>query len=63
MTSKNKYRKQIESFKKRIKEHRVKIESEMLKSSPDLGLIEYWNKEIEGKIDGLKKSEKRLKRE
>lgn len=62
MTSKNKYRKQVESFEKRIKEHRVKIESEMLKASPDLGLIEYWKKEIKGKIVGLKKSEKRLKR-
>jgi hypothetical protein len=60
--SKKKFLKQIKSFEKLIIEHQNKIEMEKSKTVPDLGMIKYWEREIEGYKIGIEKADKRLKR-
>ena len=45
-----------------IEEHLNKIAIEKNKAIPDLGMIKYWEKEIEGYRIGIAKANKRLKR-
>lgn len=60
--SKKRFLKQIKSFEKLIVEHRNKIEMEKVKAVPDLGMIKYWEREIESYRLGIERANKRLKR-
>jgi hypothetical protein len=60
--SKRQYLKQIKSLEVRIDEHKNKIETEKNKTTPDAGLIKFWEKEMEGYQKGLLKAMKRLQR-
>jgi len=61
MGSKN-HEKSINSLKQRIIEHQQKIDVELLKDYPDLGLIRHWQKEIRAFELGIEKAQKRLRR-
>jgi hypothetical protein len=60
--SKKRFLKQIRGLERVIAEHQNKIETEKMKAVPDLGMIKYWEKEIEGYKAGIIKANKRLKR-
>lgn len=59
---KKKFFKQIKSFERLITEHQNKIEMEKNKAVPDLGMIKYWEREIESYKIGIEKANRRLKR-
>ncbi|WP_159790416.1 hypothetical protein [Sodalinema gerasimenkoae] len=54
------YYKSIESLERRIQEHQVKIDQELDRDSPDLGLIDHWRKEIRAFQNGIQRAKKRL---
>lgn len=59
---KKNHEKSINSLQQRIIEHQQKIDTELLKDSPNLGLIRHWQKEIRAFEIGIEKAQKRLKR-
>ncbi|NJL88662.1 MAG: hypothetical protein HC916_01810 [Coleofasciculaceae cyanobacterium SM2_1_6] len=59
---KQNHRKAIQSLEKRIVEHREKIRLELLKETPDLGLIKHWEREIFAFDKGIQQALKRLGR-
>ncbi|MCA6501294.1 MAG: hypothetical protein ACK6CP_18065 [Pseudanabaena sp.] len=59
---KKNHEKSINSLKQRIIEHQQKIDMELLKDYPDLGLIHHWQKEIRAFELGIEKALKRLRR-
>lgn len=59
---KKRFLKQIKSMEICIEEHMNKIVIEKSNSVPDLAMIKYWEKEIEGYMIGIEKANKRLKR-
>lgn len=59
---KKRFLKQIKSMEICIEEHLNKVAIEKNKAIPDLGMIKYWEKEIEGYRIGIAKADKRLKR-
>ncbi|ACK67129.1 conserved hypothetical protein [Rippkaea orientalis PCC 8801] len=61
MGNKN-YQKAIQSLTKRILEHQDKIRKELIKESPDQGLIKHWQKEICAFEKAIKQARKRLGR-
>jgi len=56
------YRKQIASFKERIREHEQKIRHERSLPNPNARKIKHWQVEIATFRNEIKKAEKRLKR-
>ncbi|PPT08786.1 hypothetical protein CKA32_005793 [Geitlerinema sp. FC II] len=54
------YYKSIQSLEKRIREHQAKIDAELAKESPNLGLIKHWEKEIRAFYNGIERARKRL---
>jgi L-ribulose-5-phosphate 3-epimerase UlaE len=59
---KKNHEKSINSLKQRIIEHQQKIDMELLKDYPDLGLIRHWQKEIRAFEIGIEKAQNRLRR-
>jgi peptidoglycan hydrolase CwlO-like protein len=59
---KRQFRKSVASLRDQIEKHYQKITDEKAKESPDLNLIAYWEKEINGLKKSLARAEKRLKR-
>ncbi|PZV11040.1 MAG: hypothetical protein DCF20_20265 [Pseudanabaena sp.] len=59
---KKNHEKSINSLKQRIIEHQQKIDIELLKDYPDLGLTCHWQKEIRAFELGIEKAQKRLRR-
>jgi hypothetical protein len=59
---KKNHEKSINSLKQRIIEHQQKIDIELQKTYPDLGLIHHWQKEIRAFELGIEKAQKRLRR-
>ena len=59
---KGRYRRKIQSLRRRIQEHRGKIGREWLKSFPDETLIRHWEREIQAFEDGIERARKRLGR-
>ncbi|MEE3720044.1 hypothetical protein V2H45_25225 [Tumidithrix elongata RA019] len=59
---KKNHEKSINSLQKRIIEHQQKIDIELQKDYPDLGLIHHWQKEILAFELGIEKAKKRLRR-
>jgi L-ribulose-5-phosphate 3-epimerase UlaE len=59
---KKNHEKSINSLQQRITEHQQKIDMELLKDYPDLGLIRHWQKEICAFELGIEKAQKRLRR-
>ena len=59
---KKNHEKSINSLQQRIIEHRRKVDTELLKDYPDLGLIRHWQKEIRAFEVGIEKAQKRLRR-
>ncbi|MEI6430396.1 MAG: hypothetical protein WCO45_18730 [Pseudanabaena sp. ELA607] len=59
---KKNHEKSINSLKQRVIEHQQKIDIELLKDYPDLGLIRHWQKEIRAFEIGIDKAQKRLRR-
>jgi L-ribulose-5-phosphate 3-epimerase UlaE len=59
---KKNHEKSINSLNQRIIEHQQKIDMELLKDYPDLGLIRHWQKEIRAFDLGIEKAQKRLRR-
>jgi len=59
---KKNHEKSINSLKQRIIEHQQKIDVELLKDYPDLGLIRHWQQEIRAFELGIEKAQKRLRR-
>lgn len=59
---KKEFLRQIESLKERIREHELKIDSEMEKSLPNKECIKYWQKEIKAFENAIEKARKRLRR-
>jgi len=59
---KKNHEKSINSLQQRIVEHQQKIDIELLKDYPDLGLIKHWQKEIRAFEIGIEKAQKRLRR-
>lgn len=57
---KKNHKKAIQSLEKRIFEHQNKIKTELLRESPDEGLIKHWEKEIRAFKTGIKRALKRL---
>lgn len=53
-------RKAMSSYDKIIKMHIEKIKREKLKESPDIGLIDYWEKEVENFKNNREKKFKKL---
>ena len=60
--SKKQFRKSVESLRHQITKHYQKITDEQKKESPDLNLINYWQREIAGLEKSLARAEKRLRR-
>lgn len=56
-----KIRERMESLMQRIDEHRVKIAREQTESSPNVGLIRHWEREIRAFSIQLQRYETRLK--
>ncbi|NUN23479.1 MAG: hypothetical protein HUU09_08415 [Candidatus Jettenia caeni] len=59
---KRQFLKQIKSLEGLIQIHKEKIEKEKCKTTPDLNLIKYWEKEIEVFRNEIIKAKKRLNR-
>jgi peptidoglycan hydrolase CwlO-like protein len=59
---KKQFRKSVVSLQIQIEKHYQKIANEQSKEMPDLNLITYWKKEINGLKKSLARAEKRLKR-
>ncbi|MGK7941260.1 MAG: hypothetical protein AB4062_14150 [Crocosphaera sp.] len=59
---KKQFRKSVASLRYQIEKHYQKIADEQSKETPDLKLIAYWEKEINGLKKSLARAEKRLKR-
>ncbi|WP_170191667.1 hypothetical protein [Geitlerinema sp. P-1104] len=55
--------KSIESLERRIQEHQVKIDGELARDAPNLGLIDHWRKEIPAFQHGIQRAKKRLGKE
>jgi hypothetical protein len=53
-------KKRIESLLRRVKEHEMKIQIEEAKETPDYGLIQHWQAEIDAFQLSIKKARKRL---
>jgi hypothetical protein len=60
--SKKQFRKSVISLQYQIEKHYQKIANEKSKQTPDLNLIAYWEREINGLKKSLARAEKRLKR-
>jgi hypothetical protein len=56
------YRRQEESLRARVQEHRAKIEEERGKSHPAEGLIAYWQREIQAFETGIARAQRRQRR-
>jgi L-ribulose-5-phosphate 3-epimerase UlaE len=59
---KKNHEKSINSLQQRIIEHQQKIDTELQKDYPDMGLIRHWQKEIRAFELGIEKAQKRLRR-
>ncbi len=59
---KKNHEKSINSLQQRVIEHQQKIDAELQKDYPDIGLIRHWQKEIRAFEIGIEKAQKRLRR-
>lgn len=59
---KKSFLKSVNSIRYQIEKHYEKIANEQNKENPDIGLINYWQREIKGLKISLAKAEKRLNR-
>ncbi len=54
-------KKRIDSLLKRVKEHKLKIQTEEAKEVADYGLIRHWEAEMEAFQISIQKAKKRLR--
>jgi 2-succinyl-5-enolpyruvyl-6-hydroxy-3-cyclohexene-1-carboxylate synthase len=54
-------KKRINSLIKRVKEHRLKIKRERMKSDPDHRLINHWEAEVKAFQKSIETAQKRLR--
>ncbi len=57
---KRRYRRKKASLEVRIKEPREKIAQEQRQATPDVGLIQHWEREIAAFQSGIERAQKRL---
>jgi hypothetical protein len=57
---KRRYRRKKQSLEARIEEHREKIAQERQRATPDVGLIQHWEREIAAFQEGIQRAQKRL---
>jgi len=60
LVGKKALKKRIASLLKRISDHELKINLEKLKESPDYGLLQHWQTEIDAFKANINKAKKRV---